>query len=370
MTARNQKNPAYFDPARRDAFVELTLESLGGAMRIFSIYLGDRLGYYEALRGAGWTGVAALASKTGTNPRCVREWLEQQAANGILEIDDPSALPDQRRFRLPAEHAEALADPESLNYMAPLGQIFAGVVRPLDQIVEAFRSGRGVPYEAYGRDGREGQARVNRAMFLRQLGQEWIPAMPDVAERLRSDPPARVADIGCGCGWSSIGMANAFPKIQVDGFDLDQASVEDAKRNVSEAGLADRVRVEVRNCGDPALSGAYELALAIECIHDMADPVSVLSAMRRMVRPGGAVLVADERVADTFQLDGGDVDWLMYGWSIFHCLHVGMTEQPSRSTGTVMRASTLEGYAREAGFSAVEVLPIDNLFFRFYRLRS
>jgi 2-polyprenyl-3-methyl-5-hydroxy-6-metoxy-1,4-benzoquinol methylase len=370
MTACRNISPFSFDPARRDAFVELTLESLGGAMRILSIYLGDRLGYYRALRNGEHNTAAELAQQTMTNARCTREWLEQQAANGILEVEDASADPDERRFRLPPEHGEPLADAESLNFMAPLGQIFAGAVRPIDEIVESFRTGGGVSYERYGRDMREGQARVNRAMFLQQLGQEWIPAMPDVAERLKADPPARVADVGCGCGWSSIGIAKVYPKVLVDGFDLDGASVIDAQGNIAEAGLADRVRVEVRDCGDPALAGSYDLAIAMECVHDMADPVSVLRSMRRIVRPGGAVVVADERVSDTFEPDGGDVDWLMYGWSVFHCLHVGMTEQPSRCTGTVMRPSTFEGYAREAGFSAVEILPIENLFFRFYRLWS
>jgi SAM-dependent methyltransferase len=370
MTVRNAPTTAAFDDSKRDAFVESALESVGGAMRLFSIYLGDRLGYYEAMRDGEYRTALELARATKTDARCTREWLEQQTVSGIVEVEDALEPAEARRFRLPAEHGEALAEPDSLNYIAPLGQIFAGAVQPLEQIVNAFHTGRGVPYENYGTEMREGQARMNRAMFLRQLGQEWIPAMPDVAERLRSDPPARVADIGCGCGWSSIGLAQAFPTIFVDGFDLDEASVTDGQRNVAEAGLRERVKIEARDCGDPGLTGSYDLALALECIHDMADPVSVLSSMRRMVVPGGAVLVADERVAESFRPDGGDVDWLMYGWSVFHCLHVGMTERPSRCTGTVMRQPTFEGYAREAGFTEVEVLSIDNLFFRFYRLRQ
>jgi SAM-dependent methyltransferase len=370
VTARIPDASKSFDESRRDAFVESMVESLGGAMRLFSIYLGDRLGYYAALRGREWTTAKELALDTGTDARCTREWLDQQTTNGILEVEDPAASDEERRFRLPGEHAEPLADAESLNYLAPLGQVFSGAVSPIEQIVDAFRTGRGVPYEDYGRDMREGQARMNRAMFLRRLGQEWIPAMPDVAARLRADPAARVADIGCGCGWSSIGMARAFPKIRVDGFDLDEESVVDAKRNVSDAGLAGRVRVQASDCGAVEEPGAYDLAIALECIHDMADPVAVLRSMRRMVGPGGAAMVADERVADTFEPGGGEVDWMMYGWSIFHCLHVGMTEQPSCCTGTVMRRPVFERYAREAGFRSVEVLPVDNMFFRFYRLRS
>ena len=368
MTARTANAAIQFDEARRDAFADSMVESLRGSMRLFSIYLGDRLGYYAAMRDGEWTTAAELALGTGADSRCTREWLEQQTTNGIVEVEDPTAAPESRLFRLPAEHAEPLADTESLSYMAPLGQIFAGAVAPLEQTVEAFQNGRGVPYEDYGPDLREGQARINRTMFLQQLGQEWIPAMPDVAERLQADPPARIADIGCGCGWSSIGMAQAFPKIRVDGFDLDEASVADATHNVLESGLGDRIRIQAADCGEVEHAGVYDLAMALECIHDMADPVATLRSMRRMVKPGGAVLVADEAVAETFQPDGGDIDWMMYGWSILHCLHVGMTEKPSCCTGTVMRPSTFERYAREAGLASVETLPIENMFFRFYRL--
>ncbi|MCB9383154.1 MAG: class I SAM-dependent methyltransferase [Bryobacterales bacterium] len=361
-------NNAPFDEHRRDAFVESTLAAAGGAMRLFSIYLGDRLGYYQALADGRAVTAEELARSVQADARCTREWLEQQTVNGIVEVDDAALPAEQRRFRLPAEHAEPLADADSLNFIAPLAQVFVGAVEPLEQVVDAFRTGRGVPFEDYGREMREGQARINRTMFLQQLGQEWIPAMPDVAVRLAADPPARIADIGCGCGWSAIGMAQAFPKATVDGFDLDEASVEDARANVAAAGLSDRVRVQAVDCGDPSLAGTYDLVVALECIHDMADPVAVLRSMRRMVAQGGAVLVADERVAESFEPGGGEIDWLMYGWSVFHCLHVGMTESPSRCTGTVMRPSTFEGYAREAGFAAVEVLPVENLFFRLYRL--
>ena len=369
MTARIPNSSARFDAVRRDAFADSMIESLRGSMRLFSIYLGDRLGYYAAMRDGDWTTAAQLARATRADARCTREWLEQQTTNGIVEVESADASPEERRFRLPAEHAEPLADTESLNFLAPLGQVFAGAVKPIDQIVDAFRTGQGVPYATYGQDMREGQSRINRNMYMQQLAQEWIAAMPDVAKRLRESPSARVADIGCGCAWSSIGMANAFPLIQVDGFDLDEASIEDAKRNVSEAGLSDRVQVQVRDCGDSELAGSYDLAVALECIHDMSDPVATLRSMRRMVRPGGAVLVADEAVAESFRPNGGEVDWMMYGWSILHCLHVGMTERPSCCTGTVMRPETFERYAREAGFTSVEILPVDNMFFRFYRLR-
>lgn len=360
--------PTTFDEARRDDFMDEIMASLGGAMKLFSMYIGDRLGLYEAMRDGTWRTARETATETWTQERYVREWLEQQTVAGVVEVKDASARAEERRFRLTPEHAEVLADRDSLNYLAPLAQVFAGAVYPLEEVLEAFQNGGGVPFDRYGRDMREGQARINRAMFLQELGKKWIPAMPDIDEKLRTGRDPRIADIGCGCGWSTIGLAKAYPRARVDGFDLDRPSVEDAQRNLAGTELGDRVRIELRDCGDPQLAGEYDLVTAFECVHDMSDPVAALRSMRRMVRAGGAVLVVDERVAETFEPEGADVDAFMYGWSVLHCLPAGMADQPSRGTGTVMRPSTLKGYAKEAGFQDMEVVPIDNYFFRFYRL--
>jgi hypothetical protein len=154
----------------------------------------------------------------------------------------------------------------------------------------------------------------------------------------------------------------------VDGFDSDPASVELAERNIRDAGVADRLMVSTRDAGDPALSGQYDLVAVFEAVHDMADPVGALRTMRRLMAPGGAALVVDERVAEEFTAPGDDIERLMYGWSFLHCLPAGMAEQPSAATGTVMRPATLRAYAQEAGFRDIEVLPVEHLFFRLYRL--
>src|SRR5262249_8257222 len=153
-------------------------------------------------------------------------------------------------------------------------------------------------YANYGRDLHEGQAGSTRPLFVHRLAQEWIPAMPEIDARLRANPSARIADIGMGQGYSSIALARGYPKVRVDGFDLDGASVAAAQHNAEEAGVADRVTFQVRDAGDPALAGQYDLALAVECIHDMPNPVAVLASMRRLVGPGGTVLIVDERVPD------------------------------------------------------------------------
>ena len=354
----------------RDALVERLFGATLAAMDLFSVYLGEKMGFYRALSSSESMTSTQLATATDAHERYVREWLEQQAVTGLLEVSLNNAEATLREFRLPPGHIEPLTDPDSLFTMTPLAQILAGCVKPIDQVLDAYRSGGGVPFEAYGTDLIEGQAGSTRPMFLHQLTQEWLPAMPDVFKRLTTGEDARIADIGMGLGLSSIAMAKAFPNVLVDGFDLGEASVAAARDKAEEAGVADRVSFHVRDAGDPELAGRYDLALAVECIHDMSDPVSTLRSMARLVGDGGTVFIADERVADIFAAPGDDVERYMYGFSILHCLPVGMVDQPSVATGTVMRSSTLLQYATEAGYSAAEVLPLEHDFFRFYRLTA
>ena len=353
---------------QRDAFVGRLLQSLTGAFDVFSIYLGDQLGWYRALAEGSALTAAELATRTNSAERYAREWLEQQVVAGILTVVDETLPSDKRRYRLPPGHIEPLLDHDSLNYVAPLTRLLAGCVRPLPQLVDAYRTGAGVPYADYGADLREGQAAVNRPAFLYQLAPEWIPAMPDVQARLQASPPARVADFGCGFGWSSIGLAQGYPLARVDGFDLDEPSIACAQANAREHGVADRVTFQVCDAGDPALAGQYDLVTAFECVHDLSDPVGALRTMRRLAGERGTVLIVDERVGDSFTAKGNEVEGMMYGWSILHCLPVGLADAPAVGTGTVMRAGTLRRYALEAGFRGLEVLPIENFFFQFYRL--
>ena len=259
-------------------------------------------------------------------------------------------------------------DEESLNYLGALPIILAGALRPLHAVLEAYRTGGGVAYKDYGVDLIEGQAGMNRAMFLKEMGSTWLPSIPAVHRRLLEEPPARVADVGTGAGWSSIAIAKSYPKAIVDGFDLDEPSINMANKNARAAEVEDRVEFHVRDAADPELAGQYDLVTAFECIHDMSDPVSALKGMRNLAGTKGTVLVVDERVGESFSTTENDIDWMMYGWSILHCLPVGMADKPSAATGTVMRADTLRSYASAAGFKSVDILPIENYFFRFYRL--
>jgi SAM-dependent methyltransferase len=360
---------ATVETSRRDAAAGQLFQGVIGALETLYVYLGDRLGLYTALRALSDASPGELAAEAGIGERYAREWLEQQAVAGLLDVVNQEADPAVRRFRLPAEVAELVTDPDSLSYMAPLARMVAGIAQTMPALLEAIRSGDGVPYSAYGQDLRQGVAAINRPMFLHQLASQWIPAMPDIEARLQSaDPPPQVADLGCGTGWSSISLARGYPAARVDGLDLDEASVTEARRNAEDAGVANRVHFDTRNVGDPALSGRYHLITVFGTLHDMADPVRVLRGAAAMLAPAGTVLVGDEKVAQTFTAPGDDMERFMYGWSALHCLPASLTEPGSVGTGTAMRPDTLRRYARDAGFSRVTVLPIDHDVWRFYRL--
>jgi SAM-dependent methyltransferase len=336
-----------------------------GMFDILTLYLGDRLGFYRALADAGPMTSHEVADRTGTHERYVREWLEHQAVSGILEVDDPGAEPTARRFRLPPEHSEVLANRDSLMYQAFKGVDMVRATRPLPDLVEAFRSGEGLaptPWQP------EGRPDFNRAIFLNRLGREWLPAITDVDERLRADPPARVADLGCGTGWSSLAMAQAYPKIVVDGFDLSEEVIELASANASDTGFQGRVTFRATDVATLEGTQRYDLVTVIEALHDMAHPVEALRAARNMLLPGGCVVVADEPVAETFAAPGDETERYTYGWSVVSCLPYAMGEPDAAGTGAVMRPSTLRSYAEAAGFQEMQIVPIEPDVWRFYRL--
>jgi len=352
---------------RRDALVGRISQSILGAMDLFNIYLGDRLGLYRALADGGPATSAELAARARIHERYAREWLEQQAVGSLLDVDDVERDAAERRYSLPAGHDEVLLDQDSLNYLAYVARWLPVIGQAMPSLLEAFRTGGGVSWGAFGTEAREAQGEQNRPIFLKLLGSEWLPAIADVHARLTADPPARVADIGCGVGWSSIGLAKTYPNVRVDGFDMDEPSVELARANADEHGVADRVRFQVRDAADPALAGQYDLVLGFEMLHDLSQPVEALRVMRGLLAAGGAVIIMDERVADEFTVPGTETERLLYGYSTLCCLPAGMADEPSAATGTVMRPDTLRHYALEAGFRDVEVLPIEHEQFRFYR---
>ena len=353
--------------ARRDALADRLFGSLNATFDLAAVYLGDRLGLYRALADAGPSTSTELAERTGLVERYVREWLEHGAVGGLLDADG-SADGTSRRYALPAGHDEVLLDEVNPAFLTPFVRMVAASMRQLPAIMDVFAKGGGVPWSDYGPDLREGQGAGNRPQFHHLLGSDWLPSIPDVDARLRSDPPARVADLACGEGWSTIAIARAYRGVRVDGIDLDDPAIAQARRNLATTEVGDRVAFHARDAAEPALQGRYDLVTVFEAVHDMSQPVTVLRAARQLLAPGGTVIVVDERVAETFTAPGDDIERLMYGFSLLVCLTNAMAEEPSVGTGTVMRPDTLRAYATEAGFQAVAILPIEHPTFRFYRL--
>ena len=354
--------------ATEDALSARLLQSTIHALELFGIFLGKELGLYAALHAAGPLTAPGLARLAGIAPRYAREWLEQQAVAGLLEVEPgDGADADGRRYLLPEAHVAVLVSETHPAHLVPLAQMVAGIGGALPRVVEAYRTGGGVAYPEFGAAFRAGQAGVNRPAFAADLVERWIPAIPDLHAALRSGP-LRVADVGCGAGWSTLAVAQAFPGAEVVGFDADAASIADARRHAADAGVA--VRFEMRDAAAIAADGAFDLVLVLEALHDMARPVEALRAMRASLVRGGSVLVADEKVADRFHAPGDELERLMYGWSIVHCLPVAMAESPSAAIGTVMRADTVRALAAAAGLPRVDIVPVDGGFFRLYRLRA
>jgi SAM-dependent methyltransferase len=357
------------DPAHeasRDALAGRIFESTLGAFDLLAMQLGLDLGLYRALRDLGPARPSELADRAGIDARYAREWLEHQAVGGVLAVDDVAAAADERRYSLPSGHAEALLDPDSPAASAALPKFVLAAGLTLPALAEAYRSGRGVAWDAY--PGLiEAQELANRPVFANQLTTDWLPAVPDVHERL-SRPGARVADVACGTGWSSIALARAYPDVVVHGIDVDPESIRRAGAHAAEAGLSHRVSFLLADAAQAEGAGSYDLVTIVEAVHDLSRPVEVLEAARRLLAPGGCVLVVDEGVAERFTAPGDEIEQLMYGYSLLCCLPDGMAHAGSVGTGTVMRPETLRGYATAAGFAGVEVLPIEDDFFRFYRL--
>jgi 2-polyprenyl-3-methyl-5-hydroxy-6-metoxy-1,4-benzoquinol methylase len=362
-----QADPREADVAPADATAAFADRLTGAALGWFdlmAVHLGSQLGWYAALSSADGLTAGELAARTGTDARYAREWLEQQAASGILVADDTHDAAG-RRYLLAPGVEEVILDRTSLSYLEPLARMAAAAAGQLDALLDAYRTGGGVSWEQLGRHAREAQADMNRPWF------EQLPSLFGGIDRIHgvlSRPDARIADLGFGEGWSSIALARAYPRLRVVGFDIDEASVEAARRNAEEAGVADRVEFLLCDAALVAEQGPFDGVFAFECLHDMPHPVEVLTAARGAVADDGIVVIMDEAAEERFSTGATDSERLLYGWSLFICLPDGLSHRPSAGTGTVMRPDTLRGYARAAGWSDVDVLVPEFGLWRFYEI--
>lgn len=334
-------------------------------MELANVELGVRLGLYEILAGAGPMTSQQVATRAGIAERYAREWLEQQAVAAVLDVDDVTKPAGDRAFTLPNAHAHVLIEDDSEACMKPVAALTAWLARAIDIMVQEFRNGDGAAFGLF--DLHDIQAAFTRPVFANHLTQNWLPALPDVQAKLSAGKPVRIAEVGCGEGLAALTIAGAYPNAEIDGFDLDEASIAVANDRAAVAGFSDRVRFEVRDAADPAITGGYDLVLAIEMLHDVPDPVGILRTMRRLAGTGGAVLVADERAEEAFTVPASEMERFFYGFSTLHCLAVSM-QNSGAGTGTLMRPETVRRYAADAGFSNVEVLDVEHPQFVLYRL--
>ena len=261
-----------------------------------------------------------------------------------------------------------LVDETSLAYLAPAGGFVVSFSNVMPKLLDAYRTGGGVSFGEYGSEMREAQAAFNRPSFQSLLTSEWLAnGVPDLHARLAAarcrDPRRRMRT-----RLVDDRVRERVPGATVVGVDLDGPSIERARQNAKEQGVDDDITFEHGDAGDPKHVGQFDAVFILEALHDLSRPVEVLGALRGACNENGIVIVMDERVADEFGAIGDPVERFMYAASVLHCLPVGMSEQPSAGTGTVMRTDTVRQYAADAGFASLDVLPIETDFFRFYQL--
>lgn len=355
------------DDAAAEALADRLFTALVPALELLTIELGRRLGFYAQLRDAGPLTPADLATRTGTVERYAREWLEQQAAAGILRVADS----EPRTFELPSGHERVLLDPEDPLHSMGAPTVYTGIATTFDAVAEAYERGAPVAYAAFGPGVRHGLEFFNRPAYANDMA-TWLSHVPEVVERLRSG--GTILDAGCGTGWSTVALAEVFPTARVIGVDLDEASIDEARAHAAEAGVGDRVSFVNANAGDAAAlraatGGPVGLVTIFEALHDMSGPQRVLAALAELLDHDGVIFVGDEQVADEFTAPAEFLDRLNYAFSVLHCLPATMAEgSENDANGTVLRSPTVFSWAREAGLTQCERLPVEHGFWSFYRL--
>ena len=344
-----------------DKLAERIINETNSAMSCLTLYLGHKLDLFNSLKSEGPIASEELSKKTKYSERYLREWLECMTANGYIDYD-----PTTKKFSISEEHARVLCDRDSPTYTIPFVYCAPTLSLATDKLLEAFRTGKGVPYSAYGREILFAQGEGNRPMFINNISR-WISSMPDIENKLRSRG-GHVLDVGCGDGWASIALAKSFPLVKIDAIDVDLTSINNAFKNIKEAGLSDGISVHVSPIEKAPLKEKYDLVMTFESIHDMAYPVDALRKMKDAVHENGAVLVGDVKMKEKLEEKNDFAGRLYYNFSVLLCLPQSMEYPNSQATGAAMTPSTFRRYAKEAGFSKVDILPIEHFMWQFYRL--
>lgn len=333
------------DEGKLEEFLNTVVSEVGAAYNAVLTAIGDELGLYEALREHGPLTSKELAAHTGTAERYIREWSNTQAASGFLRYH-----PDSDSYELPPEQAYVLADPNSPVYVPGMFQAAKSVLAFAPARVAAgFRTGEGVGWHEHGEGLFEGTERFFRAGYQANLVSSWIPALTGVEDRLRAG--ARVADVGCGYGASTIIMAKAYPNSAFVGYDYHAASIETARRRADDAGVSDRVRFEVAAADE--YPGTYDLVAYFDSLHDMGDPVAAAQHVRQSLRPDGTWMVVEPRAGDHVEDNLNLVGRLYYAISTMICTPASLAQNGRMALGTQAGNARLEQVIAAGGFSSV-----------------
>jgi SAM-dependent methyltransferase len=324
------------------SFVFRAVDEVGATLNTALVVMGDKLGLYRTLAGAGPLTAAEVASRSGCAERYVREWLNAQAAGGYLEYD-----PGSGRYLLPAEHAVALTDESSAAYLPGIFQIALGSVHDAPRVVEAARTGGGIGWHDHVADVHEGCERFFRPGYNAHLVDEWLPALDGVVDKLEAG--ARVADVGCGHGASTIVMAQAFPASAFVGFDYHEASIETAAERAQAAGVADRVSFEVA----PATAfpgGDYDLVTMFDCLHDMGDPAGAARHARAALAGDGTWMIVEPVAGDGVEDNLNPVGRAFYAFSTLLCTPCSLSQEVGLALGAQAGQARIGDIVTGAGF--------------------
>lgn len=338
-------------------FVFQAVDEVGATLNAALVVLGDKLGYYRDLAAHGPSTPEELAGRTGTVEPYAREWLRAQAAGGYLDYD-----PETTRFTLPAEQAVALTDEDSPAFLPGFFQIALGTVHDTSAVVDAARAGAGVGWGDHDADVHVGCERFFRPGYHANLVSTWLPALDGVVPKLEAG--ARVADVGCGHGASTILMAQSFPRSTFVGYDVHRGSVETARQRAADAGVGDRVRFEVataQHFGD----GDLDLVTMFDCLHDMGDPVGAAEQVRRQLREGGTWMVVEPRAEDRVEDNFNPVGRAYYGFSTLLCTPSSLSQDVGAALGTQAGPSRIREVTEAAGFTAFRTVaetPFNSVF--------
>jgi SAM-dependent methyltransferase len=333
------------DEARLEAFIGQAVTDMGAAISGLLLHIGDRLGLYRAMAGAGPVTPAGLAARTGTAERYVREWLANQAAGGYLTYD-----PADGTFELPAEQAMVVADEDSPFFLAGAFEVIASCYADHGRFVDAFRTGAGVGWHEHDDRLFSGVLRLFRPGYAAHLVSEWLPALDGVVDKLRAG--ASVADVGCGLGASTIIMAQAFRRSTFLGVDSHEASIAAAREAAAEAGLAQRIRFETVAAQEFPGAG-YDLVCMFDCLHDMGDPVGAARRIRQALAPDGTLLLVEPMAGDGLEDNLNPVGRTFYGLSTVICTPGSLDQEVGLGLGAQAGQRRLAALLAEAGFTRV-----------------